>query len=190
MGRNGDRAGPALLIIDMLSDYAFPGGDELAEEAAGAVPCIRAARDWADARHIPVVYANDIIDDWRCSPEDALARALEADVMPASLVRRIAPRPDDAFLHKGQHSAFYGTPLAHYLTVEAITEVVLTGQVAEQCILYTALDAHVRHYDITVISDAVVSADADLGSAALRMMSENMGARVMPLSRWIATATI
>jgi nicotinamidase-related amidase len=51
---------------------------------------------------------------------------------------------------------------------------VLTGQVTEQCILYTALDAYVRHYDIRVPRDAVAHIDEELGDAALRMMGRNM----------------
>lgn len=190
MGRadGGGRGGRALLIVDMLSDYRFPGGEELARRAADAIPAIRETRDRADALGIPVVYANDIIDDWRCSPAEAVARALRADAMPAELVRRVAPRPGDAFMHKGRHSAFHGTPLAQFLDVEGIAEIVLAGQVTEQCILYTALDAHVRRHDLTVITDAVVPLDPELGAAALRMMGENMGADVVPLAGWAAAA--
>jgi nicotinamidase-related amidase len=50
--------------------------------------------------------------------------------------------------------------------------------VTEQCILYSALDAYVRHFEVTVPSDAVAHIDADLGTAALRMMKSNMRATV------------
>ena len=60
----------------------------------------------------------------------------------------------------------------------------LAGQVTEQCILYTALDAHVRHYAITVLGDAVIALDRELGDAALRMMSHNMSARVLTTRQW------
>ena len=187
MSSNGDRGGPALLIVDMISDYRFYGAATVAEAAAEAVPRIRAARDCADAAGIPVVYTNDIIDDWRSDPRRAVGRAM-ASADAEQLVRPLLPRTEDAFLHKGRHSAFNGTPLEHYLLMETIDEVVLTGQITEQCILYTALDAHMRHYDITVIDDAVVPMDEALGDAALRMMAENMGARVVPLARWMAIA--
>ena len=42
-----------------------------------------------------------------------------------------------------------------------LAEVALTGQVTEQCILDTALDAHVRHYGITVLRDAVIPMDRE-----------------------------
>ena len=55
----------------------------------------------------------------------------------------------------------------------------LTGQVTEQCILYSALNAYVRHFEVIVPSDVVAHIDADLGSAALRMMENNMRASVI-----------
>jgi len=36
----------------------------------------------------------------------------------------------------------------------------LTGQVTEQCILYSALDAYVRHFEVVVRPDAVAHIDA------------------------------
>jgi nicotinamidase-related amidase len=56
--------------------------------------------------------------------------------------------------------------------------VVLSGQVTEQCVLYSALDAHIRHLAVTVPKDAVASIDPHLGAAALEMMERNMGARI------------
>jgi nicotinamidase-related amidase len=53
-------------------------------------------------------------------------------------------------------------------------------------VLYTALDAHVRHYEITVLRDAVVDMDPGLGDAAVRMMEENMGARIVGVDDWRA----
>ena len=60
----------------------------------------------------------------------------------------------------------------------------LAGQVTEQCILYTALDAHVRHYATTVLRDAVIALDLELGEAAMKMMSRNMSARVLTTRQW------
>lgn len=57
--------------------------------------------------------------------------------------------------------------------------VVLTGQVTEQCVLYSALDAHIRHLDVTVPRDAVASIHPHLAAAALEMMERNMGARIV-----------
>jgi nicotinamidase-related amidase len=51
--------------------------------------------------------------------------------------------------------------------------------VTEQCILYTALDAYVRHFGIRVPADAVAPIDPQLGDAALQMMQRNMRAEIL-----------
>jgi len=56
---------------------------------------------------------------------------------------------------------------------------VLAGQVIERCILYTALDAYVRHYPLRVVTDAVAHIDRSLGDAALTMMERNMQAELV-----------
>ncbi|MFD7965831.1 hypothetical protein ACFV5J_34050 [Streptomyces zaomyceticus] len=46
------------------------------------------------------------------------------------------------------------------------------------CVLYSALDADIRHYDVVVAVDAVVRIVADLAGAALRMTRTNMSASI------------
>jgi nicotinamidase-related amidase len=54
------------------------------------------------------------------------------------------------FLMKVRHSVFYATPLGYLLGQLGVRRVILNGQVTEQCIRYSALDAHVRHFDVVV----------------------------------------
>ena len=48
----------------------------------------------------------------------------------------------------------------------------------EQCILYSALDGYVRHFEVVVPRTAVAHIHEDLADAALRMLEENMRAHV------------
>jgi nicotinamidase-related amidase len=61
-----------------------------------------------------------------------------------------------------------------------IQRLTLVGQVTEQCILYSALDAYVRHLEVVVAPDAVAHIHADLAHAALRLMETNMRAQLAP----------
>ncbi len=54
----------------------------------------------------------------------------------------------------------------------------LVGQVTEQCILYSALDAYVRRLRVTVPRDGVAHIDERLAGAALEMMQRNMDAEL------------
>jgi nicotinamidase-related amidase len=171
-----------LLVVDMISDYDFPDAEQVTGNVEKAVPAIRRAREIADAAGVRVVYVNDMLDDWRCSREATVRRALDGER--PDLVEPIAPRDDDAFFFKGRHSTFYGTLLAHYLSTTETERVVFTGQVTEQCILYSAHDAHVREYQVTILRDAVASIDEDLGQSALDMMRENVHAEIVDADDW------
>jgi nicotinamidase-related amidase len=134
---------------------------------------ISRARDRDD---VDLIYVNDNYGDFAATREDIVRQAL--DGKHPELVKPILPEQDRAFLEKVRHSAFYATPLSYLLTQLETKRIILTGQVTEQCILYSALDAYVRHFEVTVPSDAVAHIDADLGTAALRMMKSNMRATV------------
>jgi nicotinamidase-related amidase len=133
-----------------------------------------------------VVYVNDNHGDWSATRTQLCERALAGAAR--ELVEPILPRDDVAFLTKARHSAFYETSLDYLLRSREIRRVVLVGQVTEQCILYSALDAYVRHYEITVARDAVAHIHEDLAEAALAMVEMNMRGHVTTadelLSRW------
>jgi len=94
------------------------------------------------------------------------------------LVEPILPDPELPFVVKARHSIFYETQLEYLLRQEEIERIVLTGQVTEQCILYSALDAYVRHFEVVVAEDAVAHIHPDLAEAAVRMMERNMRAEI------------
>jgi nicotinamidase-related amidase len=95
-------------------------------------------------------------------------------------VEPIAPVGRVALLQKGRHSIYYQTALDHLLRVEEVRRVVLVGQVTEQCILYSALDAYLRGYELVVPPDAVAHIDPELAEAALGMIERNMHAELVP----------
>jgi nicotinamidase-related amidase len=80
---------------------------------------------------------------------------------------------------KARHSIFYQTQLEYLLREEQIDRLILAGQVTEQCILYSALDAYVRHFELVIPRDCVAHIQEDLAQAALKMMASNMRAGVV-----------
>jgi nicotinamidase-related amidase len=168
----------ALLVIDMLNAYRHEDADPLADSVAEIVEplagLIGRARERDD---VDLIYVNDNYGDFAATRDDIVRQALDGEH--PELVKPIVPQEDCAFLEKVRHSAFYATPLSYLLTRMDTKQIILTGQVTEQCILYSALDAYVRHFEVTVPSDAVAHIDADLGDAALRMMERNMRASVV-----------
>jgi nicotinamidase-related amidase len=170
-------ADTAVLVIDMMNAYRHPDAELLIPNVADVVEplagLIAAARGRED---VDLIYVNDNYGDFAAQPSDLVQAALEGDR--PDLVEPVVPDEGCRFLTKVRHSAFYASPLAYLLGRLETRRVVLTGQVTEQCVLYTALDAYVRHFDVVVPRDAVAHIDAGLGEAALVMMERNMEAEI------------
>src|SRR5690349_6195498 len=157
----------------MLNAYDHEDADVLAECVREKLPQMVALRDAAKERDdVKLIYVNDNYDEWEAGRETLIERAL--DGKHRELVEPIAPEGDRPFLPKGRHSVFYETAVGHLLRVEDVENVVMIGQVTEQCILYSALDAYLRDFKVIVPPDAVAHIDSELAKASLRMMEQNM----------------
>ncbi|MFD3328445.1 cysteine hydrolase family protein [Streptomyces sp. NPDC058701] len=168
----------ALVVIDMLNTYDHDDADLLVPSVRRAIPAVAHLLGEARDRDIPVIYVNDNFGKWRSHHGELLDAALAGPH--ANLVEPVRPDGSSYFIVKARHSVFYETPLAYLLGALDVSHLVLCGQVTEQCVLYSALDAHIRHLSVTVARDAVAHIHEDLADAALRMMEINMGARILP----------
>ena len=128
-----------------------------------------------------IVYVNDNHGDWTAGHGELVERARQK--AGPELVDEIAPPDDVPFLLKARHSIFYETPIEYLLNQEDIGRIVLSGQVTEQCILYSALDAYIRHFNVAVVPQAVAHISDRLAEAALAMMERNMGAELVDHDR-------
>ncbi len=171
-----ERSKTALVVVDVLNPYDHEDADVLARSMAAVVEPIVALVDRARDEDHPVVYVNDNYGHWNSSSQKLLDAALAGSH--PELVEPLSPPEDAKFVIKARHSIFYETPLEYLLRQFEIERIMLCGQVTEQCILYSALDAYVRHFEVAIPTDAVAHIDADLAGAALQMMGRNMRADV------------
>jgi nicotinamidase-related amidase len=170
----GDRT--ALLVVDMLNTYEHDDGDKLAASVREALPRMTELIERARADDVALVYVNDNYGDWNSSSQELAERALTG--RHRELVEPLLPRPDDGFVIKARHSVFYSTPLEYLLQSLDVGRIVLSGQATEQCILYSALDGYVRHFEVAVPRDAVAHIHPHLAEAAFEMMERNMHAEI------------
>ncbi|MGW7139301.1 cysteine hydrolase family protein [Streptomyces xanthophaeus] len=177
MTEGGDTSRTALIVIDMLNTYEHEDAEVLVRSVREALPGVGALLRRARGASAPVVYVNDNFGRWRSHHGEILEAALAGTHR--DLVKPITPDEESLFVVKARHSVFYETPLAYLLGQLDVQRVVLCGQVTEQCVLYSALDAHIRHLEVVVALDAVAHIDAGLAEAALRMMERNMSAQLL-----------
>ena len=167
----------ALIVVDMLNPYDHDDADRLVESVERVVEPIARLIERAGEGDVELIYVNDNYGDWNSSQEELARAAL--DGRRGDLVEPLTPPGDADFVIKARHTIFYMTPLEYLLGQRDVGRVVLAGQVTEQCILYSALDAYVRHLEVTIPTDAVAHIHEDLAGAALKMMQRNMGAELV-----------
>jgi nicotinamidase-related amidase len=166
----------ALIVVDMLNSYEHDDAEALTASVERIVEPLSELIARADRDGVELIYVNDNYGDWNSSQEELARQALEG--ARPDLVEPLLP-PDSAdFVLKARHTVFYMTPLEYLLGQKRIDHLVLAGQVTEQCILYSALDAHVRHFDVSIPRDGVAHIHEELADAALRMMETNMDADI------------
>src|SRR5690606_3035494 len=145
-----DESTTALLILDLISDFEFEDGRKLLSAAQRIVGNIAKLSARARAVGVPVVYVNDNRGRWRSDRSELIARCSRPGALGRALVQRLAPEAQDYFIFKPKHSGFFATPLAALLEHLGTRTLVLTGVTTEQCVLFTAIDAYVRDYEIVV----------------------------------------
>jgi nicotinamidase-related amidase len=168
----------ALLVIDMMNTYEHEDAEVLATSVAKIVDplasLISRARDRED---VDVIYVNDNYGDFTADFDDLVNAALDGER--PDLVSPLAPDEESLRVVKVRHSAFYASSLDYLLGRLETRRLIVTGQVTEQCILYSALDAYVRHLDVTIPTDGVAHIHEDLAQVALKMMERNMRAELV-----------
>ena len=182
-GNVPDKSPVALILIDVINDFEFPGGDRLFEHALPMAPRLRDLATRARSLGIPVVYVNDNFGRWRSDFRAVVRHCLGPKVRGHAIVRQLRPQRTDYFVLKPKHSGFYSTTLSLLLEHLSTRTLILTGVAANFCVLFTAQDAYLRGFDLVVPSDCVASETAEDTRLSLAQMHRSLRAATTPSSR-------
>lgn len=168
----------ALLIIDMLRDFLEQGGALCIGDSEKLIQnVLLRLKEWRQLGD-PVIYIMD-----RHLPQDT-----EFEMFPPHCIRgewgsevvvALAPQEQDYLVYKRRYSAFFGTDLDLTLRELGIGALELAGVCTQICVLYTAADARMRHYNVTVREGCVASFDAEAHAFALKEMERTLGVKVI-----------
>lgn len=169
-----------LLVIDMLNDFVREGAPLEVPETRRVIPVIRREIEAARREGKPVIYVCDahLPEDKEFSkfgwPKHAV-RGTEG----AQVVDELRPQQGDIVVEKTTYSGFYLTRLEEVLKGLGADSLRLTGCVTHICILFTASDAVLRDYRVTVLENAVAPLAMEDHEAALRIMKNVLGVKVV-----------
>ena len=150
---------PALLVVDFVNGFNDPekfGGGNIAE----AVENTRGLLDACRSHGLPVaftrvVYADDGSDKGVfCLKAPGLATLTE-DNPDSHVVPDLEPRAGEYIVRKQQPSAFFGTSLHSWLTMQGVDTIIQTGCTTSGCVRASVIDALSYNYRNIVAIDAV-----------------------------------
>jgi nicotinamidase-related amidase len=167
----------AILVLDVITDFRFPGGAVVRKAFAKRAPAL--ARLLARARRagVPVIYVNDDPGPWRSDAPGLLRRCAARSPAVAGLIRQLEPLPQDLVILKPRHSGFYATPLQPLLESLRVDTLVLTGLSTESCVWITACDAHTRGFGLIVPMDTMAGLSERAVTASLTGLRTTLAAR-------------
>ncbi|TAK38049.1 MAG: cysteine hydrolase [Lysobacteraceae bacterium] len=164
----------ALLVVDIINPLDFPGAGRLRRQAEAMLPSLARLKHRLKARGVPVVYVNDNFTHWLQDFRELVAICSQPDAPGAALARALPPEHDDYLVLKPRHSAFFATPLEVLLSQLGVRHVVVTGIAGDGCVLSTAIDAHMREFDVSVPPDCCASITRARNDRAIRVLRESM----------------
>ena len=170
----------ALMIVDVINDLEFEGGDAL---LANALPAARRlAQLAARAREagIAVIYVNDNFGKWRSDFRALLEHCRNENVKGREIAEILAPEKSDYFVLKPKHSGFFSTTLDTLLEYLHVRTIILAGLTTDRCVLFTAADAHMRDLRIIVPEDCSAADSEQHHTDAMRMIARLLRADTTP----------
>jgi nicotinamidase-related amidase len=175
-----DKSDTALLLIDVINDLEFDGGEKLLRHALPMAAALARLKQRAKTAGIPVIYANDNFGRWRSDFTKLVEYCLKNDVRGRPIVAQLAPDEDDYFVLKPKHSAFFHTNMDILLNYLGARQVVLTGIAGDICVLFSANDAYMRDLRLIVPPDCTASEEAEHNDQVLKLMQRVLKATLIP----------
>lgn len=179
-GNAPDTADTALLLIDVINDLEFDGGEELLRYALPMAARIAALKKRAKRVGIPVVYVNDNFGRWQSDLQKLVRHCLDEPVRGKPMVELLLPEEDDYFVLKPKHSGFFSTTLDLLLAYLKVKTLIITGITGNVCVFFTASDAYMRDFHLLIPSDCVASINEQDHRSALQQMEKVLKADLKP----------
>jgi nicotinamidase-related amidase len=170
----------ALLLIDVINDLAFDGGEELLVQARPMAQAIAELKQRAYQANIPVIYVNDNFGHWRSDFQTIVEYCMRPGVPGRETTAMLRPDADDYFVIKPRHSAFYQTSLDLLLKYLKVRKLILTGMAADMCVLFTANDAYLRELEVIVPADCCAAERETYRRQSLDLIERVLKADITP----------
>ena len=159
-------------MVDIVNPLDFPAGGALLEQALPAMRRLVRLKTRLKGEGWAAIYVNDNFTHWRNDFRDLVAICSRQESRGSPLVNAVPPEQDDYNILKPRHSAFFDTPLELLLAQLSMRRVALAGIAGDACVLASAIGAHMRQLDVTVIRDCTASLTGARNAAAMKLLKD------------------
>ena len=168
---------PALLVIDMLSDFLdqWPAAERkhLLESTQQLVTMMR-------SKNLPVIWVRQEFEpDLSDAFPEMRTKGIRITIKGTpgcQIVSELEVGDADAVVIKKRYSAFFGTELDGLLAALQPDALILAGINTHACIRTTAIDAYQRDFPVILAADCIDSYDREHHEVSLRYMKDKIAA--------------
>jgi nicotinamidase-related amidase len=159
-GNVPDTCSIALVLVDVINDFDFPTGSRLLPRATRAARQLAALKERAARAGVPCIYVNDNHGRWRSDFRAQIRHCVEGQTRGKAIAQLLLPAPEDYFVLKPKHSAFYQTCMS-----------ALLDHLGTETVIF------LRGYQVIVPRDGSAADDAAGHRVALKQMQRSLHAR-------------
>lgn len=163
----------ALVVIDMQNGFCHPDGSLYAPGSEAVLQPVADLIDEVREQNIEIIFTRDVhppdqfenseyYDEFDRWGEHVLEGSWEAE-----LHEDLPVESTDHIVQKHTYDAFYQTELPGYLDARGIKDLLITGTLANVCVLHTAGSAGLRDFRPILVEDAIGAVEEDHKTYAL-----------------------
>ncbi|KMY51499.1 cysteine hydrolase family protein [Peribacillus loiseleuriae] len=166
----------ALIVVDMVYDFAHPNGAVYYPQNEQILPRIRKVIDECRKHDCLIVFMQHSHREGKFDKELTMVRqnCIEGtggdELMP-----ELGVQDSDFVIKKRRYSSFYGTDLDLVLREHNIKNVIICGTKTNCCIRATVNDAYHLNYDVIVPRECVATNDETVNDVHLTDIQKYLG---------------
>lgn len=167
-----------LLVIDMLNDFILQGAPLEVPKGREIIPALKRRVEEVKREKVPIIYIcdehNKDDEEFKAWPPHAILGTEGAEI-----IKEFKPEEKYYLIKKKRYSGFFRTDLNKVLKKLGAKELIITGLVTNICVFYTAADAIMRGYQVTIFRDSVAALNEEEGRFALGQMENILRAKII-----------
>ena len=160
----------SLIIVDMQNDFADERGSLYVPDTRKTIKPIKSLLQKSRKSGVTVIYTQD----WHREddPEFRIwGRHAVAGSWGAEIIEELKPLEGEIIIKKERYDGFYQTNLEKVLREKKIKNLIITGTVANICVLHTAGSAALRGFKVVVPVDCISALNEFDYISSLRQIS-------------------